>query len=103
MKSRALAILIGATVTDIRTAASVFPTFGQPDPTLGQGDDDVADAVMSLLHKKGLHEQFFTALVDETGVLPPVMANALAGVVLSSSPTYPGPTRIDLVDPTATP
>ena len=57
------AILAGATAAHIRAAASVFPTFGQPDPTLGQGDDDVADADMNLLHKKGLHEQFFTALV----------------------------------------
>lgn len=97
------AILVGATATDIRAAAAVFPTFGQPDPTLGEADDDVAHVVMSLLHKKGLHEQFFAALVDESGVLPPVMASALAGVVLSSSPTYPGPTRIDLSDPTATP
>lgn len=97
------AILAGATAAHIRAAASVFPTFGQPDPTLGRGDDDVADAVMNLLHKKGLHEQFFTALVDETGVLPAVMEFVLDNVVHCSSPTYTGPTRIDLVDPTATP
>jgi hypothetical protein len=97
------AILAGATPTHIRTAATVFPTFGQPDPTLGKSDGDVADAVMTLLHKKGLHEQFLTALVDETGVLPPVMENALAGLVLCSSPTYTGPNRIDLADPTAMP
>lgn len=97
------AILAGATAAQIRAAASLFPTFGQPDPTLGQGDDDVADAVMNLLHKKGLHEQFFTALVDETGVLPAVMESVLDNVVHCSSPTYTGPTRIDSVDPTATP
>lgn len=97
------AILAGATAAHIRAAASVFPTFGQPDPTLGKGDDDVADAVMSLLHKKGLHEQFLAALVDETGVLPAVMKSALDSVVHCSSPNYTGPTRIDLVDSTATP
>ena len=97
------AILIGATVAHIRAAASVFPTFGQPDPTLGQSDNDVAAAVTQLLHKKGLHEQFFRALVDETGVLPPVMESALANVANCSSPIYTGPSRIDLVDPTTTP
>ena len=97
------AILAGATPTHIRTAATVFPTFGQPDPTVGKNDADVADAVMKLLHKKGLHEQLFTALADETGVLPPVMADALADLVNCSSPTYTGPKRIDLVDATASP
>jgi hypothetical protein len=90
-------------IAHIRAAASVFPTFGQPDPTLGQSDNDVAAAVTQLLHKKGLHEQFFTALVDETGVLPPVMESALANVANCSSPTYSGTSRIDLVDPTTTP
>jgi hypothetical protein len=97
------AILAGATTTQIRAAASVFPSFGQPDPTVGTVAADVSDAVMKLLHKKGLHEQFLSALVDETGVLPAVMQDALSGVVLCSSPTYAGPNRIDLADPTAVP
>ncbi len=95
------AILAGAKAPHIRAAASVFPTFGQPDPTLGKIDGDVAEAVMNLLHKKGLHEQFFTALVDETGMLPPVMESVLDKVAHCASPAYTGPTRIDLVDPTA--
>jgi len=97
------AILAGAAPAHIRTAATVFPTFGQPDPTLGESDADVTDAVMRVLHKKGIHEQFLRALVDETGALPPVMSNALAGLVLCAFPTYTGPNRIDLTDPTATP
>ena len=97
------AILAGAEAPHIRAAASVFPTFGQADPTIGKIDGDVADAVMNLLHKKGLHEQFLTALVDETGMLPPVMESVLDKVAHCSSPTYTGPTRIDLVDPTAAP
>ena len=97
------AILVGASVANIRAAATIFPTFGQPDPTLGKSDNDVAAAVTHLLHRKGLHEQFFTALVDETGALPPVMESALANVALCSSPTYAGPSRIDLADPTTTP
>ncbi|GAB4077531.1 OLD family protein [Nostocoides australiense] len=92
------AILIGASVDHIRAAASVFPTFGQPDPCLGRSDNDVVAGVTRLLHKKGLHEQFFTALVDETGALPPLMESALASVALCSSPTYTGPSQIDLVD-----
>lgn len=97
------AILAGATPAQIRAAARVFPSFGQPDPTGGTIDAEVSDAVMKSLHRKGLHEQLLAALVDETGSLPLVIQNALSGVVLCSSPTYAGPTRIDLADPAGIP
>ncbi len=96
------AITAGATAGQIRSASAVFLEYGQPDPTNGKADADVPDAVMKMLHSKGLHEQFLGALVDETGSLPPILGNALAGVALTSSPRYPGPKRIDLADPTAT-
>ncbi len=96
------AITAGATASQIRNAAAVLLEFGQTDPTIGKADADVPDAVMKLLHSKGLHEQFLAALIDETGALPPVLDNALEGVALASSPGYSGPKRIDLVDPTAT-
>lgn len=94
------AILAGATAAQVRAAAKVFPSFGQSDPTIGANDAEDSEAVMKLLHKKGLHEQFLAALVDETGVLPAVMQDALSNVVLCSSPAYAGPTRIDLAAPT---
>lgn len=94
------AILTGATVTQIRAAAVVFTDYGQPDPTLGKPDEDVPNAVIKLLHSKGLHEQFLGALLDETGALPPVVADALEAVARCGDPAYKLPKRIDLTDPT---
>lgn len=96
------AILAGATAAQIRTAAAVFPDYGQPDPTLNKLDEDVPNAVMKLLHSKGLHEQFLSALLEETGTLPPVVVNALTAVGLCGNPGYSLQKRIDLTDPTAT-
>lgn len=95
------ALLAGATATQVRAAAAVFTDYGQPDPTLGKPDENVSNAVMKLLHSKGLHEQFLTALVEETGVLPPVVVNALTAVALCGHPTYALQKRIDVIDPTA--
>lgn len=94
------AITAGATPGHIRSAAAVFLEYGQPDPTTGKADGDLADAVMKLLHSKGLHEQFLDALFDETGALPPVLANVLASISLAGSSGYTGPKRINLADPT---
>lgn len=94
------AILAGATATQVRTAATVFTDYGQPDPTLGRPDKGVPDAVMKLLHSKGLHEQFLAALLEETGALPPVVVDALAAVALCGHPAYSHHKRIDLIDPT---
>ncbi|TRW47436.1 hypothetical protein [Georgenia yuyongxinii] len=96
------AILAGATAAQIRAAAAVFSDYGQPDPTLKKPDEDVPDAVMKLLHSKGLHEQFLDALLEETGTLPPVLVSALAAVSLCGHPGYSLLKRIDLTDPTAT-
>lgn len=96
------AILAGATAAQLRIASAVFAEFGQRDPTDGKDDKELPKAVMKALHSNGLHEQFLGALVDETGVLPPVLNNALLGVALAGVPGYPGPKRIDMTDPTAT-
>jgi putative ATP-dependent endonuclease of OLD family len=96
------AILAGATVTQVRAAATAFTDYGQSDPTLGQPDEDVPNAVMMLLHSKGLHEQFLGALIEETGALPPVVVNALTAIALCGHPAYKLQKRIDLTDPTAT-
>lgn len=96
------AITAGATAEQIRNAAAVFLDFGQPDPTIGKPDDDIADSVIKLLHSKGLHEQFLGALIDETGALPPVLYDALASVALTGAPGYSGQKRLYLTDPTAT-
>jgi putative ATP-dependent endonuclease of the OLD family len=96
------AILAGAIATQVRAAAAVFTDYGQSDPTLGKPDEDVPNAVMKLLHSKGLHEQFLGALLEETGALPPVVVNALAAVALCGHPAYKLQKRIDLTDPTAT-
>lgn len=95
------AILAGATAAQVRAAATVFSDYGQPDPTLGKPDKDVPNAVIKLLHRKGLHEQFLAALLEETGTLPPVMVNALTAVALCGHPDYSLQKRIDLIDPTA--
>ena len=95
------AILAGATAAQIRGAAAVFPDYGQPDPTLGKPNEDVPGAVMKFLHSKGLHEQFLGALREETGALPPVVANALTAVSLCGHPGYSLPKRVEVSDPTA--
>lgn len=95
------AITAGAEVAALRTAASVLPAYGIDDPTVGQSDRQVPDAVAQLLHKKGLHEQFLDALVVERGELPPVLQAALDAVAVGADPGYGGPARIDLQAPPA--
>jgi putative ATP-dependent endonuclease of OLD family len=95
------AILVGATAAQLRLASAIFGEFGQRDPTAGKEDHEVLKAVMRALHSNGLHEEFLGALVAEVGTLPPVLNNALLGVALAGAPGYPGPKRINLLDPTA--
>lgn len=97
------AILTGASVSQIRAAAVVFTAYGQSDPTSGKQDPEVSDAVMKLLHSKGMHEQFLGALVEETGALPPIIVDVLTALASAGHPCYTLPKRIDLVDPTAKP
>ncbi len=74
----------------------MLPAYGVPDPTSGVTDTDVPKAIAQLLHKKGLHEQFLDALVDELGSVPPVLGAALTAVAAAADVHYAGPTRIDL-------
>ncbi len=95
------AILAGAMPTDLRAAASVLPEFGQQDPTVGKGDDDLADAVMHALHSNGLHEPFLSALIDSASTTPSVVRAALDAVAEAGATNYVGPSRVDLTyDPT---
>ncbi|MFI6827610.1 TOPRIM nucleotidyl transferase/hydrolase domain-containing protein [Kribbella sp. NPDC050241] len=96
------AILTGATTAQLRTASAIFAEFGQPDPTAGKQDSEVAKAVMKALHGNGLHEQFLVALCAAAGALPPVLNGALIVVALASAPGYSGLKRINMTDPTAT-
>lgn len=96
------AILAGASASKVRAAAVAFTAYGQSDPTAGKQDPEVSDAVMKQLHRKGMHEQFLAALVEETGALPLVIVEVLAALASAGHPSYTLPKRIDLVDPTAT-
>ena len=94
-----LALLTGVDVAVLRAAAAVLPAYGVPDPTSGVTDADVPKAFAKLLHKKGLHEQFLDAIVDELGSVPPVLDAALTAVATAADVTYAGPRRIDLAAP----
>jgi hypothetical protein len=96
------AILAGATTAQLRTAAAIFAEFGQPDPTAGKEDNEVAKAVMKALHGNGLHEHFLGALHAVAGALPPVLNNALLIVALAGAPGYAGLKRINMTNPTTT-
>ena len=96
-----LALLTGVDVAVLRAAAAVLPAYGVPNPTSGVTDADVPKAIAKLLHKKGLHEQFLDALVDELGSVPPVLDAALTAVATAADVTYAGPARIDLAAPPA--
>lgn len=82
-----------------RAAAAVLPAYGVPDPASGVADADVAEVIRQLLHKKGLHEQFLEAIVDELGSVPPVLEVALTAIAAAADVNYAGPTRIDLAAP----
>jgi putative ATP-dependent endonuclease of the OLD family len=94
-----LALLTGVDVAVLRAAAAVLPAYGMPDPTSGVTNADVPKAIAKLLHKKGLHEQFLDAIVDELGSVPPVLDAALTAVATVADVTYAGPRRIDLAAP----
>jgi hypothetical protein len=79
-----VALTAGVDVTTLRAAAAMLPAYGVPDPTVGKADDDVADAVVHLLHSKGLHEQFLDALCDELGSVPPLLDAVLEAVTTAA-------------------
>ncbi len=94
-----LALVTGVDVSSLRAAAAVLPAYGVTDPTSGFADADVRKAIVQFLHKKGLHEQYLDALVDELGSVPPVLDAALAAVATAANVRYAGPHRIDLTVP----
>lgn len=90
------ALLAGARPSHLRAAAAVFGQLGQEDPAAGKGDDELGEAMMRPLHKKGLHEPILSALVDSTSSVPPVLRNALDEVAEVGDIGYEGPSRVDL-------
>lgn len=80
----------------LRSAAGMLEAYGVEDPTRGVADDELQAPIVRLLHKRGLHEQFLDAVVDESGALPPLLATSLATVVALADPGYAGPARVDL-------
>lgn len=96
-----VALTAGVKATTLRAAAAVLPAYGVPDPTVGKADDDVADAVVQLLHSKGLHEQFLDALVDELGSVPPLLESALVAIATAAGAGN-GPMTIQVAAPTVT-
>lgn len=93
------ALLAGSDPMDLRTAAAVMPSFGQQDPTVGNADEELPEAVRRALHKNGLHEAFLAALVAEPSKLPPVIRDALDHVAMLGDLDSAGPKRIDLAFP----
>ncbi len=95
------AIVTGIDSSMLRVAASSLLEYGVPDPTSGVDDDDVAESLLTHLHRFGMHEPFLEALIPYAGV-PPVIANALDTLRAVSDPAYSGPTLVTLAQPPAT-
>lgn len=99
-----VALTAGVDLKALRAAAGVLTVYGVPDPTLGKADDDIAEAVVRLLHSKGLHEQFLDALVDELGSVPPLLDSVLSGVAIAAGAASSGPPfTIDVAAPAPPP
>jgi hypothetical protein len=96
------ALQSGIDVKHLRAAAAVLPAYGLADPTIGKSDEEAAKAISRVLHRKGLHEQFLDAVVDQSKLVPPVLQNALDAVAVAANANYVGPQRIDLVQPAPT-
>lgn len=96
------ALQSGIDIRHLRAAAAVLPAFGIPDPSVGKSDEEVSKAIAHALHRKGLHEQFLDAVVEQSFVVPPVVEAALTAVASAASTSYSGPSRIDLPQPAAT-
>jgi putative ATP-dependent endonuclease of OLD family len=98
-----VALTAGVEVTALRAAAAVLLVYGVTDPTVGKADDDVSDAVVKLLHDKGLHEQFLDALVDVLGSVPPLLDSVLNAVATAAGLASNGPMTIEVVAPAPAP
>ncbi len=94
-----VALTAGVNAETLRAAAAVLPAYGVPDPTVDKADEDVASAVVRLLHSKGLHEQFLDALVDELGSVPPLLDAALNAAATAAVAAGHGPMTIDVSAP----
>jgi hypothetical protein len=90
------ALLAGADLAAIRAASATLTVFVSQDPAHGVSDADLVRAVKYSLHKKSLHEPFLNALVEETKQHPPMIISVLDQVVAAASPSYSGPTIIDI-------
>ncbi|MHB8448857.1 MAG: hypothetical protein ACYDAQ_00055 [Mycobacteriales bacterium] len=98
-----VALTAGVDVTALRAAAAVLLAYGVTDPTVGKADDDVSDAVVKLLHDKGLHEQFLDALVDELGSVPPLLDSVLSAVATAAGLASNGSMTIEVAAPAPAP
>lgn len=94
-----VALTAGVDVKALRAAVAVLPVYGVPDPTVGKADDEVSDAVVQLLHHKGLHEQFLDALSDELGSVPPLLDAVLNAVATAAGAAGNGPMTIEVAAP----
>lgn len=90
------ALLAGADLAAIRTASATLTVFISQDPAHGVSDSDLVGVMKHSLHKKSLHEPFLDALVEETDQPPPMIVNVLDQVIAAASPSYSGPTIIDI-------
>lgn len=73
------AITWGVSAVHLRSAATVLPAYGVPDPTIGEPDDQVGKTLWKVIHRQGLHEPVLDVLLPEGGV-PPLLAAALTAV-----------------------
>lgn len=88
------AILTGVPVEHLRNAAAALPAYGVADPTEGRDDEEVAEVLMKILHKSGLHEQFVEALISE-GTVPPVVSRALDAITDAAASKAPMMTEME--------
>lgn len=93
-----VALTAGVDVKTLRAAAAVLPAYGVPDPTVGKVDGRVPDAVVRLLHSRGLHEQFLDALVEELASVPPLL-NSVLSAVRTAAGASAGPMTIEVAAP----
>ncbi|WP_175479466.1 hypothetical protein [Geodermatophilus siccatus] len=85
------AIVMGFDSLALRAASSTLPLYGFTDPLAAVTNDaEALTAIIKALHKYGYHEQFLSALVAETRLLPTLACRALDAIAQGSNPSHSG-------------
>jgi hypothetical protein len=91
------AMLAGIPAATIAAAtATTLPEFGLPDPLAGATDETAINALVTVLHKQGLHEQLLEALYADSHKHPPLIDNVLEALIAANDADYAGDSLIEL-------